>query len=110
MKYRVSLPPPRGTLGRLFVPHGPRARATERASQMVQMLKTASLGRRKASLVRQLEYLGFLAKDDPVARRKAHEWLPITLFPLNKLRLSTATGWMTINPAGSSGRPTLTRC
>ena len=77
---------------------------------MVQMLKAASFGRRRASLLRQLECLGFLAKDDPAARRKAREWRPITVFPLNKLRRSTATGWMTIKPAGSSGRPTLARC
>lgn len=109
MKYRVSLPPKRGTVGRLFVPHGPRARATERENQMVQMLRQVSLGRHKAGLLRQLERLGFLAKDDPGARRKAREWLPITLFPLDKLRRSTATGWVTINPGGGSGRPTLTR-
>jgi len=76
---------------------------------MVQMLKKASAGRQRASLLRQLERMGFLAKDDPGARRVAREWSPITLLPLNKMRRSTATGWVTINPGGGSGRPTLTR-
>lgn len=109
MKYRVSLPPQRGTIGRLFVPHGPRARATERENQMVQMLQRASLGRHRASLFRQLVRMGFLASDEAGTPGKVKEWIPIMLFPLNKLRRSTATGWVTMNPGGGSGRPTLAR-
>lgn len=76
---------------------------------MVQMLQKASVGRHRASLLKQLARMGFLASAEAGTSGKAREWNPIVLFPLNKLRRSTATGWVTMNPGGGSGRPTLAR-